>query len=339
MNQDAASDVKRALRDPAKLVAALGLDKGSKRQLHGRFICCPVHAERTPSCSVSSAEDGSIRVKCFGCDFTGDALTLIAVAKGLSIRSEFKEILVAGAELAGLHALADELRDGKRDTAARAAERPPELPPAPERTYPDALELERLWSGCVPVSDHPDASFEIVRRLVDPAVVVELDLARAIPLGAALPRWARYGGRSWFDTGHRMILPVYDFAGVRSSVRAYRVAPGPEDAPKRLPPAGHKAVGLVLANAPAVGMLSGESRPPRVVVVEGEPDFIVWATRAPADAVIGLFSGSWHDGFAERIPYGSLVLIRTHHDRPGDKYSDQVVASVRGRAVVRRAAA
>jgi hypothetical protein len=136
-----------------------------------------------------------------------------------------------------------------------------------------------------------------------------------------------------------MILLVYDFAGTRSSVRAYRVARGPEDAPKRLPPAGHKAVGLVLANGPAVGMLSGESRPPRVVVVEGEPDYLVHCTRAPDLAVLGLFSGSWHAGFAERIPYGSLVIIRTHHDAPGEKYSDQVASTVRSRAVVRRSLA
>lgn len=340
MSNQAASEVKRALTDPAKLCAALGIDKGSKRQLHGRFICCPVHAERSPSCSVSLAEDGSIRVKCFGCDFTGDALTLIGIAKGLSLRTEFKEILIAGAEIAGLHALADDLRAGRpRDPAAPRASAAPTSPLPPERTYPPADEVEALWGACEPVTDSPDATFELVSRRLDPEQVARADLARAIHRGAALPGWARYQGRTWFDTGHRMILPVFDDHGVRQSVRAYRVTKADPDVPKRLPPAGHKAVGLVLANGPAVGVLTGAQRLFKFVVVEGEPDFLVHAVRTPELPVLGLFSGSWHAGFAERIPRGSEVIIRTHHDAPGEKYSEQVVATVRDRAIVRRAAA
>jgi hypothetical protein len=54
------------------------------------------------------------------------------------------------------------------------------------------------------------------------------------------------------------------------------------------------------------------------------------------DPVIGIGSGSWNEGFAARIPYGSEVVIRTHRDRAGDGYALKVLESVRNRAQVYR---
>ncbi len=45
-------------------------------------------------------------------------------------------------------------------------------------------------------------------RLMDVAV---RDLARALPDLSMLPRWARYKGCSWFETGH-LLVPMFDDA-------------------------------------------------------------------------------------------------------------------------------
>jgi hypothetical protein len=331
----AADEIRRALPNPRKLVAMLGADDGAKPQArNGVLIRCPIHAERTPSCSVTTGSDGTTRFKCFGCDATGDALTLIAAIRGINGRSGFAELLRAAAELAGRPELADLRDDGTGST-------PPAPPPrllTPERTYPPADEVAALWDACRPVSDDEQASFALVARLVDPDAVARLDLARAIPVGTRLPRWARYRGMSWLETGHRMLLPVYDHMGRRQSLRAWRVTTE-GDSPKRLPPGGFKASGLVLANERGRAVLSGELRIFRLLITEGEPDTIVRSVVNPDEAIVGIVSGSWNDDFARRVPYGSEVIIRTHTDEAGDKYAATVAESVRGRAVVRRLAA
>ena len=109
-----AREVKYAIADPVKLCNALGLSKGAKPQGGGLSICCPVHGERNPSCSVTRGPDGTVRVRCFGCDFSGDALHLVAIVHNLGLRSEFKQVLALGAELGGALALRDEILAGSR---------------------------------------------------------------------------------------------------------------------------------------------------------------------------------------------------------------------------------
>src|SRR5690606_2268434 len=108
-------------------------------------------------------------------------------------------------------------------------------------------------------------------------------LARVIPSTAkSLPDWARYRGRTWTETGHRLIVRAWDHDGRLRSVRAWRVTDG--DSPKRLPPAGKRAAGLVLANRTAVLMLRRLACPLTLVIVEGEPDWISWSIQTPNDA-------------------------------------------------------
>jgi hypothetical protein len=83
-------------------------------------------------------------------------------------------------------------------------------------------------------------------------------------------------------------------------------------------------------------MFSGQdSSPRRLLVVEGEPDFLTHATRT-YDAVIGLMSGSWSSKFADTVPGGSEVVVRTHHDKAGDRYARAVIDSLRLRCLVWR---
>jgi hypothetical protein len=93
-----------------------------------------------------------------------------------------------------------------------------------------------------------------------------------------------------------------------------------------------------MANPKAVAMLKGEPRSSRVVIVEGEPDYIARSLINPALPVIGVLSGSWHEGFAARVPYGAEVLVRTHLDEAGDGYAAEITETLRCRARVYRRA-
>lgn len=324
---DAARDIRNALSDPRRLVQLLGLDKGAKPQAGGAIVCCPSHNERDASCSVTRGPDGTVRVRCFACDFSADAIGLIAQVHGLSTRGEqFRDVLVIGAELAGLLALAHDLRD--ESDAPRAPRRPvPPPAPLPVAEYPDRSEVEALWGACMPVASDQACSGALVARLLDPVEVSLRDLARALPRGANAPQWARYGGRSWFSTGHRMLLRVYDHRGECRSVRSWRVVDG--ESPKRLPPAGCRSSGLVLANLLAVGMLRRQLCPLDLCIVEGEPDFLVACTSwRPGVAVIGIGSGSWNEDFARAVPRGTRVVVATHNDPAGDRYAEAVIASL-----------
>ncbi len=336
---DYAGEIRAALRNPADLCGSLNLLAGATKQARGLMIRCPEHKDTTASCSVRLVDGGWLAVKCHGCDFTGDALTLVAVVKGLDLRGQFREVLIEGAKLAGLHQVVQELETGE------VSEERPNVPPAPpqdgpaapERDYPARLELDALWRDSGPVADDPDASGALVARRIDPAQVDQLELARCFQRGISadrLPRWATYRGQTWRDSGHRMLVKAYDSDGEWRSVRAWRVTDG--TTPKRLPPGGHKAAGLVLANRLGVAMLRGERAGRKVVILEGEPDTLVWSLTRPDLAVIGVISGSWHQGFAERIPLGSEVVIRTHIDEAGEKYAMQILATIKDRAQVYR---
>lgn len=325
-----ARELRYMLTDAFAVCERLGLLNGRgafKRQAGGVIVRCPAHEERTPSCSVRRGPDGTIAWKCHGCEASGDVLTLVATVHGLSTRSDFREVLRVAADLAGAHAIVHELTTGER-TARRVPERPAP-PPEPPREYPSASEVSALWEASIPVTDDVDASEWLTGRGLDPDLVAADDLARVLPKDARAPRWAAYQRVSWTETGHRLIVPMRDAQGAVRSVRGCRVADG--DSPKRLPPGGHKATGLVMACPIGVAMLQGLASPPEVVVVEGEPDFLTWATRRTdrVTARIGIISGSWSFAMAQRVPAGAEVWIRTDHDAAGERYASELVRTLR----------
>jgi hypothetical protein len=326
--------IRRALSTPKRVCEQLGL---KIEQASGSYVlcCCPVHAEKTGSMSVR-VKDGTIGVRCFGCGFTGDVLTLVAAVHGLDSRNSFREVLATAAELAGMHAEADSIRAGR---AAPERAPLPALPPEPERDYPPAAEVAELWGSTIQVTDDAQASELLVSRRIDPDAVARLDAARVLRVDThdtRIPDWARFKGRlaaskAWPKSGHRMLLPVYDSDGAIRSVRAWLLT-GDPTLPKRVPPVGFKASELVLASRDAVDMLRGDASPSRVIITEGEPDFLVRSVVSPGEAVVGVLSGSWHEGFARRVPYGSLVVVRTHRDPAGNRYAAKVIESVKSRA-------
>jgi hypothetical protein len=343
-----AYDLRRELNDPRALCAALGLGVHPAdriRQSRGLTVRCPRHGG--VSCSVTRGLDGTVRVKCFGCDFAGDALHLIAEVHGLDTRRHCTEVLRVAADLARRSDILDELtprlhRDVPRPLAAHA--------PTPATPFPPADELRSLWNKCGACSDDPEVCAMLERRCIRPAWVDDFRLARVITPGAPLPTWASFRGKRerrapWTETGHRLLLPVYDEKGCMRNVRAWCVTPS-ED-PKRLPPAGYRASGLVLACGSAVVLLTSGRAPERpsglrVLIVEGEPDFLTWATHfsdaddANVPVVFGVVSGSWTEDIAARIPDGTRVIVRTHHDAAGDGYAEVIRRTLQRRCTVVR---
>jgi hypothetical protein len=71
-----------------------------------------------------------------------------------------------------------------------------------------------------------------------------------------------------------------------------------------------------------------------VLIAEGVPDFLTWATHREAFAIFGVIAGSWTSAFAERVPRDVRVLIRTHDDDAGHKYAQQIGETLRDRCQV-----
>jgi len=325
---------------------------GLKHRREGRtaWICCPWHSEQTPSCTVAIGPCGTIRVHCFACSQTWDVHALVAQLRGLDTRADFRAVLLEEADTLGRSDIVDALegRTAEPRPARTAPPRPVPVQATPAPTYPDRDQVLDLIASCTLTARDAEATQALADRGLAASDLDVRGLAYALPKSAALPAWARYRGRSWLDTGHRIIVPVVDANGVVRSVRASRVGPG--DTPKRLPPAGHKASGLVMADAMAVEVLragawpSWAPGPAQIVIAEGEPDWWTWAVRTPLHripkhACIGIFSGAWTADIAARIPDGAKVAIWTDHDAAGEKYAQQIADSLADRCTLIRGGA
>ena len=320
--------VRAALSDAHALCSALGLLAGGKRVPGGVVIRCPnpAHSDRTPSCSVRRGPDGTLAARCFSCGWSGDALTLVAVARGLNLQTDFPDVVELAADIAG---------------GLFTTNKGPVRAVAPPPSYPPAAQVEALWSACLPLERDDAAGAYLAGRAIDPGMVDLYDLARVLPADARCPSWAHIRGHSWIQAGYRLVVPMVDYLGVVRSVRGWRLPGegldvGNGDAlPKRLAPAKHSTVGLVMACPVARHMLAtgaaGSMRD--IVIAEGEPDWLTWAASVSdandtPPAVLGVVSAAWSDAIATRIPEGSRVFIRTHRDDAGDRYSRAIQDSL-----------
>lgn len=266
---------------------------------------------------------------CHRCRAQGDALSLLAIALTGSARPPSWDPVRAWLEGAQVERLT------------------PPAPTAREPVRPPAEEVLELWARSNRVTAAAEASAWLRSRGLEPALVEDLDLARALPARGLLPAWAGARGQDWRASGHVVLLPLVDRHGGMVSIRARAIAA--EARPKALAPAGAEVRGLVLVDELARRLLAGEAaaaelvRDVGLVVVEGEPDFLSWSTlfgtdgeleRAPA--VVGLVAGSWDPQLVARIPAGIRVWVRTHVDATGDRYAEKVVASLADRCEVLR---
>ena len=332
-----ASTIRAHLTDVHKLLRQLGLDRGSVPQRQGLMISCPFHSpDRTPSCSVQLV-DGTILYHCHACGAKGTALDLIAVAHGLGIRREFPQVLRIGADLGGLHGI---LVDAKPWRPKLKVKR--QWFGAPQRQYPASDQIDELLEACVPVDEDPGVAQYLQSRRLDPADVAKRELALALPRSArGLPQWASW---SWVDSGHRLLVPVVDHTATVRNVRAIRLNGG---RPKRV--VCGTAAGTVMLDAlgreafRTGGWPSDKPSPPMFVITEGETDWLTMATFRPFSAgppkfaVIGIYSGSWTEAIAARIPSGAQVLSWVDPDPAGDAFHRLIVQSLARRCEVLRA--
>jgi len=340
---------KQVASDWARLGAASACERlGVQARREGRnaIIQCLWHSDKSPSCSVSIGSEGTLRFHCFACDQTWDVFSAVAQCAGLDVSSDFPRVLVRAAELVGRWDVVDEVegRETRREAAPLPA-RPP-VKAEPTKDYPPESEVLELLGACSRVNQDRGVWDWIIGRGFDPHDVAVRDLALALPPQfESLPPWARFRGRSWAETGHRLIVPLWDHRGALRSVRAGRVVDG--DSPKRLPPAGHRVSGLVMLDSMgrevfrAGGWPTWNPNPPRFVVVEGEPDFIAMASEVPLNcapqyAVIGIYAGSWTDDVAAVLPSGSKVAVWTDNDAAGEKYASKIRESIESRCDMQR---
>ena len=133
MSSDAKDATKRALSDPAAVARRLGLDtRGADRREQrqgggGVFVCCPWHAEKHPSCSLTRGGDGTLRAHCFTCGGGGDVFSLVAAVRSLDVARDFRAVLKEAAEIAGVDVQESERRQAPR----REPPRPIFAPVAP----------------------------------------------------------------------------------------------------------------------------------------------------------------------------------------------------------------
>ena len=226
----------------------------------------------------------------------------------------------------------------------RVPRTPVPRPPAPP-SRPERADVLGLWESAIPVTADPGCSAWLRERALDPQAVELWDLARALP-SDSLPPWAGFSRQgAWADTGHRLLVPLYGSAGEHESFRA-RLIVASDTLPKVLTPQGFEVRGLVMACPLARTLLRGS--PPswwraEVVVSEGVPDFLTWASRQPdarehGPAYLGIDAGSWSESIAARIPDGAEVYVRTHEDEAGVRYADAVAHSLAERCRVYRPA-
>lgn len=221
-------------------------------------------------------------------------------------------------------------------------------PPAP----PPGAEVAALWAACKPLGLNSEISDAWAARGIDVGHVEDRNLARALPRGAAVPGWATFAGQVWSAGRHRLIVPMYDAAGRLRSLHA-RAASTDKGVPKGLSPAGYAVGGLVMADPLSrlllAGAACGDGEPASetvrrcgLVICEGVPDFLTWATRwgdatESAPAVLGIISGSWTEAVAALIPARTAVYLRAHADTAGAKYAAQVASALEQRCDVRLA--
>jgi hypothetical protein len=319
--------VRDSLSDPAEVAEMLGLSRSKEER---QKWTCPAHGGT--SLSLSVGRDGTLRVRCFGCDLSGDIFSLIGAVEGLS---DFSLVLERAAEYAGY---ADELaaeRKGYRPT--RSAPRPRRIPPPPPPpSYPPVEEVWAAWEACTPLWEAPsDLRTYLDGRAIDAVTASRFGLVRAT--AQTMPAWAVFGD-AWHARGYRLVCPIYDSQGVMRSLRAWSPTSATH---KRIAPKGFTTEGLVLADLHALAMLRGEGTPRRVFVVEGEPDFLVTSlayrlTEPNRPAVLGVVAGAWSKAIAAKVPDGADVRVATHEDDAGEKYASEILDSLADRCAVTR---
>ena len=356
---DHAAHLRRAVTDVASVVATLQLGEGAKRQPGGAVVRCPWHAEKTASCSITNGPDGTIRARCFGCDASGDLLSLAAAVYGLDMRGGFPETLRRVAEDFRLWSVVLELtKERPSGNGLQMAPRatcngfkstppPPPLPVVDPAIY-DAL-TSALLERC-PIGDEPDARAYLEARGVFADAEARgfgaLPSSKGAQLEALAPLAREFGADTLVRAGlvkaapggvwapaHRLLIPWRDRNGRILSVQRRLIGPSSKDGPpKYLFPRG-----LAMPGEPfgadtfegAFELLKHRRSPIEVAFVESAIDALAMtalARRHGAPRIaLGLPSAStWRSEWA-RFATGLRAIVATDADAAGEKVALRII--------------
>lgn len=196
------------------------------------------------------------------------------------------------------------------------------------RNHPPRADVRAFWAAAAALNHSPQARRWLGGRGLSSLDLQALDLARVVPNRRCIPSWMR-GGRA-----HCVMLPLYNAMGELASVRLR----DPRRPRFRGVPKGYSLKGAVMANAAALAMLRDGVTPSRLIICEGETDFLTVAMLAGTSdiAVIGVSSGSWTPDIAARVPNRVQVHLWTDHDPAGDRYADAIARTLHPRCMVVR---
>lgn len=304
---------------------------GIERTRDGKLTPCPGCGER-----LRSKNDDRLgpvymiyrdtRWRCGRCDRRGDSLDLVAmVLRGTICDPEAVPAVRAWFAARGWCEPDPGGPSPEKVTVREAPAQIVEREPAPPE------EVAELWERCERVGDSSTAQDWLRSRALDPTLVEERDLCRVLPVGGALPAWARH----WEERFPcPVLLPLYGPTGSLVGLQGRRVDGA---RPKSVAAQGVRRIG-VYADAVGIALLRWGARPGwwegcAAVLAEGEPDFLTWATRYPdttdAPAVFGFpGSGAWTPSESARLPSGLTVAIRAHLDEAGRKYADRIAKTL-----------
>lgn len=211
---------------------------------------------------------------------------------------------------------------GERIGVPQVRRTAPAAQPEPPLSRPDAYECAQVWFHAAPVTADPETATYLSGRGLDPSQIAALDVARAWPADLA-PPWARRGWRTWQQSGHRLIVGLWEpdpttqghVRMVSLHVRCVRPC---DDNVKALSPQGHSHKGLVMASR-ADFLAEGASRR-LLTVCEGLSDFLALALQSPEmrGALIGGISGSASAAILALVPTDWTVAVATDADPGGE---------------------
>lgn len=269
--------------------------------------------DRRPPLRVYQGQDGGERWHCHRCQAGGDAVDLVAyVATG--------ERFTGQAEVMRWFV-------GEAGAAVSQVEAKPKEPPR----YPSPGSLADVRRRCRTGGVASDWCYQRTGRAPQPGCIGTL----VDPMG--LPAWAYSRGdgwsASWYESGHRGIVPMYDHAGELRSVRARQVTPHVGGI-KALPPTGYDHVGLWMASQAGRDALRAGLAGRLVVLVEGEPAWLGACSLWEPDGyvVLGFVAGSCQVETRAALAGAAAVLVAVDDDEAGRSYAGRWGAPVDGLA-------
>lgn len=320
-------DVRQALADPWRVCEQLSLLEGSKREATGVLIRCPSHGENNPSCSVTRGPDGTLRVRCFACDFSGDVFTLISVVRGIALPAGFPDVMRAAADLAGIQ------------IPERGSSRPPThtTGPAPQLAVvpkPQPVEdLGPLWASLPAIdadaweylrSRSLDEGADFCRSLADTTAP-----APAAPEGHARDASRKCGGAlrcatcrwEYAGSGYTLAMALRDVGGrvVAIQVRNIHAEKGGERDNRFL------AIGPTSSGVFGDPTLLASPARRNVIVAEGMTDTLaalIACRNAQVSVALGI-AGVNAGAALDTLPLrGRRVLLASDPDEAGDLLVD-----------------